>query len=138
MKNAKKLLAMLLVVMMTMALALPAFAADDDCTITVKNASKGQTYEAFQVFTAIDNEDGTYSYYANATVKAAIAADEDAPFEVADSASEYGYAIIVKDGADDDAIVDWLDENKAAFGDAIDSVEAEGNTVVLSVKKGFY
>lgn len=49
MKKIKKMLAMLLTLIMAMALAISAFAADT-YTITIDNKTSGHTYEAYQVF----------------------------------------------------------------------------------------
>lgn len=59
MKNAKKLLAVLIVVMMTLALAIPAFAG----TITVNNAIDGETYKAYKIFDVTYTDSGdTYPH----------------------------------------------------------------------------
>ena len=49
MKHARKLAGILLAMVMALALALPAF-ADETYTITIKNATDGHTYEAYQIF----------------------------------------------------------------------------------------
>lgn len=50
MKATKKLLAMILSMIMVLAMAAPAFAAEGDYTITINNDVSGHTYEAYQVF----------------------------------------------------------------------------------------
>lgn len=49
MKHMKKLVTLLLTLIMTLALAVPA-AADTTYTITINNAAAGHTYEAYQIF----------------------------------------------------------------------------------------
>lgn len=50
MKHARKLAGILLAMVMALALALPAFAEDPTYTITIKNATDGHIYEAYQIF----------------------------------------------------------------------------------------
>ena len=59
MKHARKLAGILLAMVMALALALPAF-AEETYTITIKNATAGHTYEAYQIF-AGDLSEGTLS-----------------------------------------------------------------------------
>ena len=59
MKHTKKLASLLLALVMVFALALPAF-AEETYTITIKNATAGHTYEAYQIF-AGDLSEGTLS-----------------------------------------------------------------------------
>lgn len=70
MKTFRKILALVLAVMVTLALAVPAFAEGDDTpaaptyTITVTNATKDHTYAAYKLFDASVGADGAivYSY----------------------------------------------------------------------------
>ena len=50
MKATKKLLAMILSMIMVLAMAAPAFAAEGNYSITITNDASGHTYEAYQVF----------------------------------------------------------------------------------------
>ena len=60
MKNAKKLMAVLLVVMMTLAMAIPAFAAN--YTLTINGAPANHTFSAYQIFTGtLDTSSGKLS-----------------------------------------------------------------------------
>ena len=58
MKSFKKMMALAIVMVMTLALALPAMAAPGDAinattgTITVENAAKGETYKLYKIFGA--------------------------------------------------------------------------------------
>ena len=58
--NMKKIFALVLVVVMMMALSVPAFAAG----ITVENAVKGETYDAYKILEYTSSGDA-YSYYLN-------------------------------------------------------------------------
>ena len=57
MKHIKKLASLLLAVVMILALATTAFAADGK-TITITNAKKGHTYTAYQIFAGEVDTDG--------------------------------------------------------------------------------
>ncbi len=50
MKKAKKFLSVFIAIVMTLSLAIPAFAADS-YKITIENSVEGHTYEAYQIFT---------------------------------------------------------------------------------------
>ena len=50
MKATKRLMALFLALVMTMAMAFPAFADDTTYTITINGSSAGHTYEAYQIF----------------------------------------------------------------------------------------
>ena len=61
MKRMKKIVSLLLVVIMTFAMNLTAFAQNNEqsYTITITNAKADHVYEAYQVFTGDLSEDGT-------------------------------------------------------------------------------
>ena len=62
MKTKRRLLALVLVVLMTMALAIPAF-ADTTGKITITNAVSGKTYKAYKIFDLAEGYDkGDYVY----------------------------------------------------------------------------
>ena len=58
MKNLSKLFAMALALIMTMALTVPAMAAE----ITITNAVEGQTYSAYKIFDVTKSGDDSYAY----------------------------------------------------------------------------
>ena len=58
MKRMKKYASLLLALVMALALAVPAMAADDTYTITIKTDKTGHTYEAYQIFSGVLSEDG--------------------------------------------------------------------------------
>lgn len=53
MKRMKKLASMLLVMVMVLCLAAPAFAATDDNTLTITSKTDGHSYEAYQIFDGV-------------------------------------------------------------------------------------
>lgn len=60
MKKVRNLFAMFIAMIMAVVLAVPAFAAEGNYTITINNSTKDHTYEAYQVF-AGDLSDGVLS-----------------------------------------------------------------------------
>ena len=67
MKTMRKLFTVLLALAMTLALAMPAFAADAG-SITITNPQEGQTYTAYKIFDVTYSSDGNnYSYTINGT-----------------------------------------------------------------------
>ena len=68
MKTMRKLFTVLLALAMTLALAVPAFAADPTGSITITNPQEGQTYKAYKIFDVTYSDDGkNYSYTINGT-----------------------------------------------------------------------
>ena len=67
MKAIKKLMAALLAVAMLCAMAVPAFAADQNGTITISDAAVGETYDIYQMFVldSFNVEEKAYSYTVN-------------------------------------------------------------------------
>lgn len=61
MKHCKKLLALLLALVMTLALSVTALAANDG-SITIENATPDQTYTVYKVFDAVYGENGAAAY----------------------------------------------------------------------------
>lgn len=55
----KKIISILMVLTMVFSLGITVFAATDDGTITITNATSGQTYKVYKIFDAKPTEDGT-------------------------------------------------------------------------------
>lgn len=72
MKKLKQILSVVLVLILTLALAVPAFAAKQaaDGSITLNNAVEGETYKAYRLFDlSFDEQGGHYGYTVNAEWK---------------------------------------------------------------------
>jgi len=141
MKHWRKLLVAVAAVVMAMAMAVPAFAADDG-SITVTNATKGQTYNAYLVFPASpsnpdDLGDGvTYT----ATAAQVAVSGFDNYFDKIVNASGT-YTITKKSTAADNDVITWVKNNIDSLkqGDAIPGTVATDDTVTFSnLAYGYY
>ena len=133
----KKFLAILLIAVMMMAMGTVAFAAGTG-SITIKNATKGYTYEAYKVFDATYVGDKV-SY----TTPAANASKLDNTiFGWSTAADANGNISVWKlDTATDKAVTDWIEAHYADFGGTkIDGVfDATNSTVTFSnLDYGYY
>jgi fimbrial isopeptide formation D2 family protein/LPXTG-motif cell wall-anchored protein len=106
MKSFKKMFAIVMILSLCLALAIPALADEDTYTITINNDATGHTYEAYQIFTGTyDSESGQLQdiYWGNGITDAGKTAlgdaaavsktltDETALKEFAASLEENGY-----------------------------------------------
>ena len=134
MRHMRKLLALVLAVMMVMSLATSAFAQTVDsnkggvATITVENASKGETYAVYKLFDAsVTGEEGGSIVYTG-TVPAELAAY----FEVKD-----GYVVAKEDELSAEAVAAMKAWAKTQT--AVVSAEADGSALVFTgLEYGYY
>ena len=132
----KKIFAILLaLVMMLSMVAL----ADTTGTITITNASQGQTYTVYKVFDAHYNATTkTTSYTVKAgDVKDAAAAASDLFVVDTVADSEGNYAVTRKDGATDADVLAWVKANADKF-EQVAQAEAASDTVTFDVAYGYY
>lgn len=138
MRNTKKAISILLTLLMVVGMMSTfAFAAAGTGTITIQNASKGETYKAFKIFNAkvdpttqgITYQELTSGQIENEHLKAVFEKDKA------------GY-IVKKTAANDEAVIAAI---KAYVGDdtvnldVAKSVKATGNTVTMSgLEYGYY
>lgn len=102
MKKMKQILSVMLVFIMTLALAVPAFAAPqaEDGSITINNAVSGKTYKAYRLFDlSFDEQGGNYGYTVNAEWNEFFTNGEGKNFVSIDS--ENGNVKLVSETADD-------------------------------------
>lgn len=136
---------MLLAMVMVLAMAVPAMADDPTGTITIRNASAGQTYTAYKVFDATYNADTkTTAYSVKAgNLKAAAENAENAAgdklFNVSTEADAEGNYSVSAAGDNLDAdILTWLENNKSLFTQAGEVTPESGKTVTFNVAYGYY
>lgn len=114
MNHAKKLISGLLSVVMLLVMATTAFAANGSSngSITIKNATVGETYSVYKVFDLTYSEKGNnvaYSYTSgeNDAFLTALNGD-DSPFTLTATQVSNKYSVTLKDGKDASAISEWL------------------------------
>lgn len=144
MKKMKKILATLVAVVMVMALAVPAFAADQG-SIKITNATKGQTYTAYKIFDATANANGTgVTYTTDSNGKSVIVGDNNAPFTIAETKNSSGetvYAVTRKSEVSDANVVAWISANYKSFDKtgATGGFDGSGSTYTISgLGYGYY
>lgn len=145
MKKMRKLIAVVLAltVAMTMGIASTSmvFAADDG-SISVTNATRGQTYEAFLIFPAHPSDPSDLSKgvtYTATAAQVAVSGFDNVFTKVANSSG--GYNITKKTGVRDDDVVAFVKQNKDTLkqGSAISGTWADNDTVTFSgLPYGYY
>ena len=136
----KKLISLVLALAMTLMVG-AAFAADDG-SISVTNATKGQTYEAFLIFTASpsDPDDVTKDIIYTATAaQVAVNGFGDCFDTIIDA--DGNYSISVKDGVSENNVIKFIKNNLEALkqGSAIAGTWADNDTITFSnLKYGYY
>lgn len=109
MKYLKKLASVLLALVMVMALAAPAFAADETGTITVKNATIGETYTIYKIFSATYGDGDTASYTIKSTdAWYGLVNGEGSPFTLTQIGTTGEYNVAVATGKGDSDVLAWL------------------------------
>ena len=136
----KKFVSILLAVMLIFALAVTAMASTVEPTtgtITVKNATKGYTYNAYKVFDATYS--GTKVSYKTASANATyLSADV---FEWSSADANGNISVWVKDGVSESTVLDWVKANYSKFGGTAiaGAFDDENSTVTFSgLPFGYY
>ena len=133
-------MALVLAAVMVMAMGMTAFAADDG-SIKVVNPTKGQTYQAFLIFTASPSnpDDVTSNIIYTATAEQVKISGFDDYFDkIIDEKGNY--SITKKSGANDDALITWIKNNINVLkqGDAINGTWTNDTVVFDSLAYGYY
>jgi LPXTG-motif cell wall-anchored protein len=141
----KKLLSVLLVVALLFSLSVVAF-ADGDPNLIVGNAAYGKTYTWYKLFDAVSS--GTsVSYYTNETNKNVLVAmndsedpsyDADCPFAVEETPVDAKYAVTIKDGKTDAAVINWLKEHYEDLALANGTMNNADGKATATVDPGYY
>ena len=141
MKAFRKLLVFTLVAVMVLALGTAtAFAAENEGTLTVTNATKGQTYKAYKVFNAVYTDASDISKGVSYTVPSDKEQFVTAPFSVGTAVASNGEKIVaVADGTTNADILAWVKTNYSKFdaaGTAL-TYNADG-TASATLPYGYY
>lgn len=148
MKHARKFLSLLMALVMVLAMGTTAFAAENDGSITIRNATKEETYSVYKVFdltySNVTDEDGNvvktnvaYTYTSTGEGDAFLdALQGDSPFELIELGNGV-YSVSSEEGAE--TISAWLIAQKALLGDPVDSKVATGAEVKFEgLDYGYY
>ena len=117
MKKMKKIFALLIAVVMVFGMSTMVSAAPQgQGTVTVSNATSGQTYTAYKVFNAVYADTSDPSKGVNYTVPAALESQVTAPFSVGTAVASNGEKIVtVASGTADADILAWVKANYTKF-----------------------
>ena len=137
-KLSKKLVALLLAVVMTIAMSATAFAAE----ITINDAVNGQTYSAYKLFDVTTSGEGTnYSYSLSAGEADLRDLLEHAglTFVLSADGSRYYVSSGLKDETDAANLAKYLHDNVTDLGDPDQTATGADGTAVLSdLAAGYY
>ena len=138
----KKFLALLLALMMIFALGTTAFAANsNDGSITVTNATAGNSYAVYKVFDLTYNGDNvsyTYTKTGDADAFYTALTGGDSPFELAATTDNAVYNVSLKAGQDAASIAKWLDGQKANLTKVAEKTATESTLKFSDLAYGYY
>lgn len=143
MKKIKKLASFLLALGMIFALSATAFAADDG-SITIENATVGETYAVYKVFDlTYSDANGTvaYSYTRTGTDDALydVLRGADSPFTLTATTTENVYAVSLQDGKTATDVSKFLSANESLLTQTGDTMKANTTTVTFNnLPYGYY
>lgn len=148
----KRVFAIILALALVLTLAAPTFAAEEDGSITITNATVGQTYDLYKIFDATYAVDENNNVILDANGKATVSYTIDpsskffAPMFGADGKTPNDYfeynaesgVVTKKSGVDDTNVIKYLDG--LAAGIAPDqSIQAQSETVTFDgIATGYY
>ena len=109
MKTTKRLCAAFMAIILMLAFNFVALAAEGTGTITVTNATIGQSYAGYKFFDVTYADEDTVSYTISEDNQFYQAvSSEDSPFVVTDTTVEGKYNVASKSSWDDNAIFTWM------------------------------
>lgn len=139
MKHMKKAISLMLMLLLTLAMSVTAFAADEKGSITINGVSEDNTYEIYQLLDleSYNSETGVYSYTVNEAWKTFFQTDESKTYFTID---EQGYATWT--AAEDDDTVAAFAKKALAYAQTNDispvkSSENEGEFVITDTSGKF-
>lgn len=142
MKHVKKLASLLLALVMVLGLATTAFAANPDGSITISNATVGETYSVYKVFDLTYEGDAvSYTYTKTGETDAlytALAGDAS-PFTLTATTTENVYNVSLKDSKTAADVSTFLKGNESNLTKTAGPVAATTNEVKFeNLPYGYY
>ena len=141
MKRTRRMLSFVLALVLCLAMGITAFAANDG-SIIITNATAGQTYKAYKIFTASPSnpDDVTSDIIYTATLAQTEITGFGTYFDKALD-QDGNYSITKKAGANDEELIQWVKNNFESLkqGDAIDGTWTDNDTYKFSgLDYGYY
>ena len=141
MKRTRRMLSFVLALVLCLAMGITAFAANDG-SIIITNATAGQTYKAYKIFTASPSnpEDVTSDIIYTATKDQTEITGFDTFFDKALD-EDGNYSITKKAGASDEELIQWVKNNfnDLKQGSAIGGTWTDNDTYTFSgLDYGYY
>ncbi|SDA79959.1 LPXTG-motif cell wall anchor domain-containing protein/fimbrial isopeptide formation D2 domain-containing protein [Butyrivibrio sp. INlla18] len=143
MKGIKKILTGIIAGAMALSMVFSAGNALDvkaagNGSITVSNTTQGESYALYKVFDATyEGDKVAYTYDGSNNAFLAALQASTSPFTV----SEYNgvYSVVRKENTADDAVINFVKDNAANFGTAIDTLPGNGGEITFSgLDYGYY
>lgn len=142
MKHARKLATLLLALVVVLSLATTAFAAGNDGSITISNATEGATYAVYKVFDLTYEGDAVAYFYTKTGDTDALynaLTGESSPFTLTAATTENVYNVSLKAGNTAANISAFLKANESKLGTAAGTTVATGETVTFTgLDYGYY
>ena len=144
MKKMKKLFALLIAMVMVLGMSTSVFAATGDITVT--DAKKGATYDAYKVFNVVNEEDAVFYTLTDNTDMNTALFGEGTPFYTYTKSGQVSPVYVaVKDGKTDSEVISWLQSDavstaiKATNKAATATATTTGGSVTLTTGSiGYY
>ena len=138
----KKIVALLIAMVMVLGISTSVFAApQEQGTLTISNAMKGQTYTAYRVFNAVYTDTSDISEGVVYTVPSSLESKVTSPFSVGTAVASNGEKIVeLASNTTDAAVLAWVKANYSEFdsnGTQLDYSDIDG-TASAQLDYGYY
>lgn len=136
MKRMKKFASLALALVMALALAVPAFAADG--TITITNATIGKDYSIYKIFNATYSGDNASYTITSVDAWYSLVSADSSPFTLTQIGTTGEYNVAVKEGKGDSDVLNWLNGIETLPAATATQENVQDTTVKFDVTYGYY